>query len=429
LRRGVIRLGDQIKDVWFRDIISKIPPISTASYIVYTDGSKYYAKNGSSGQIEYSDTDPLNVLNYVVDKTSAKDVIVVRGTYNLGGRVWIINKGDLTILGYGASITNGGVRLDSAHRTLFAGFMFINGASGVPCIHRKTTTYSTIADIYMQNVDIGIVEESTSQINIVNRAYNIHIEWANTVGVRFTNSAQLGNNLNTYYGLFIHGGGTGIEFIGPDPNNPQNQGNQFFGLWLEDLKTGIKYYNGLRTAIYGGWFENNSNYDIDIGEGGWHLVIFGVLFPLQWFLKINNPYNKVYTIYHNGIDMRYSGITPFKVCGQNGCDDNNPYIRLPNDLVFNIGRGYAFRFWQGGAVDGELRIWFDSSTKKAFISAMTDPGIVLGVVGGRVDKITMYPYTSLPSSDEEGSLRLYYDGVNYKICVYLGGAWKCAVLS
>jgi hypothetical protein len=400
--------------------------VQPVSYIVFADGSRYYAKNGSTGVIEYSDTDPLNVLNYVVSEATGKDVIVVKGAYNLRGRVWVINKPDLVVLGYGATIVNGGVRLEGAHGTFFAGFTFTYGAPGVPCIHRKTTIYSTIADIYMQNVDIGIVEESTDKVNIVNRAYNIHIEWANTVGARFANSGLAGNNLNTYYGLFIHGGGTGVEFTGPDPNNPQNQGNQFFGLWLEDLQTGIKYYNALRTTIYGVWFEKNTNYDIDIGQGGYNLVVLGVLYPARG-PTVNNPYGRAYSIYHN--DIIAGSITPGRICGQTGCGDSNPYILLPDNIVFNIGRGYAFRFWQNGGADGELRMWFDARTKRAIIRAMADPGIVLGTAGGRVDKITMYPHTSLPSTDDEGSLRLYYDGTSYKLCVYAGGSWKCTTLS
>jgi len=84
LRRGVIRLGDQIKDIWFRDITSRIPPISTASYIVYTDGKMYYAKNGSSGQIEYSDADASKVIQYAVDQVNALGggkVVIGRGKY------------------------------------------------------------------------------------------------------------------------------------------------------------------------------------------------------------------------------------------------------------------------------------------------------------------------------------------------------------
>jgi len=49
---------------------------SEASYIVFTDGSKYYAKNGSTGMIEYSDTNASKVIQYAID--NAKGVIVVR---------------------------------------------------------------------------------------------------------------------------------------------------------------------------------------------------------------------------------------------------------------------------------------------------------------------------------------------------------------
>ena len=83
MRRGVIRLGDQIKDIWFRDITSKIPPISPASYIIYTDGKMYYAKNGDTGMIEYSDADASNVFQYVADKLKnvGGTIFVKTGTY------------------------------------------------------------------------------------------------------------------------------------------------------------------------------------------------------------------------------------------------------------------------------------------------------------------------------------------------------------
>jgi peptidoglycan/xylan/chitin deacetylase (PgdA/CDA1 family) len=41
---------------------------STASYIIFADGTNYYAKNGSTGIIEYSDANVVNVLNYVFGK-------------------------------------------------------------------------------------------------------------------------------------------------------------------------------------------------------------------------------------------------------------------------------------------------------------------------------------------------------------------------
>ena len=42
-----------------RELIRGLTPVS---YIVFTDGSKYYAKNGSTGIIEYSDVDASNVI-------------------------------------------------------------------------------------------------------------------------------------------------------------------------------------------------------------------------------------------------------------------------------------------------------------------------------------------------------------------------------
>jgi hypothetical protein len=42
--------------------------VTPASYIVFTDGARYYAKNGSTGAVEYSDTDASNVFQYAVDK-------------------------------------------------------------------------------------------------------------------------------------------------------------------------------------------------------------------------------------------------------------------------------------------------------------------------------------------------------------------------
>jgi hypothetical protein len=57
--------------------------IQPASYTVFTDGSRYYAKNGFTGQIEYSDKDASNVFQYVVDRLKGVGgmVFVRSGTY------------------------------------------------------------------------------------------------------------------------------------------------------------------------------------------------------------------------------------------------------------------------------------------------------------------------------------------------------------
>ena len=112
MRRGVIRLGDQIKDIWFRDITSKIPPVSSASYIVYTDGSKYYAKNGDTGMIEYSDADVSNLLQNVINtlyqQYGGGKLFIKRGTYYPtktisipdGIKLIVEGEGDTTVFRY-----------------------------------------------------------------------------------------------------------------------------------------------------------------------------------------------------------------------------------------------------------------------------------------------------------------------------------------
>jgi len=58
-------------------------PVEEASYIVFTDGVKYYAKNGNTGMIEYVDTDASNVFQYASDKLKniGGTIFVKTGTY------------------------------------------------------------------------------------------------------------------------------------------------------------------------------------------------------------------------------------------------------------------------------------------------------------------------------------------------------------
>ena len=79
-----VRIGSVYTDLVIPSIASALrsAAVQPASYIVFTDGSKYYAKNGSTGVIEYSDTDASNVINYAVEKT--KGLVFVRyGVYEI----------------------------------------------------------------------------------------------------------------------------------------------------------------------------------------------------------------------------------------------------------------------------------------------------------------------------------------------------------
>jgi len=57
---------------------------SPASYIIWTDGTNYYALNGTNGAIDYSGTDAATVIRNAVDNTPMYGrVVITEGTYTL----------------------------------------------------------------------------------------------------------------------------------------------------------------------------------------------------------------------------------------------------------------------------------------------------------------------------------------------------------
>jgi hypothetical protein len=72
-----------------------------ASYIIFTDGSRYYAKNGLTGIVEYSDTDASNLLQKLINALSSVGgrIFIKSGTYILSSTVTISNTRQLVIEG------------------------------------------------------------------------------------------------------------------------------------------------------------------------------------------------------------------------------------------------------------------------------------------------------------------------------------------
>jgi len=78
----------------------------TYSYMVYQKDDMYYAKDGITGSIEYSDKDAVNVIQYVIDKVSALGggkVILRRGTYIVGRTINV--KSNVVVEGEGSEVT------------------------------------------------------------------------------------------------------------------------------------------------------------------------------------------------------------------------------------------------------------------------------------------------------------------------------------
>jgi hypothetical protein len=85
--------------------ITKEPEVAWQqySYIIWTDGTNYYAKNGSTGEIDFSGTDATKVMQGAIDalRDTGGVIYVRKGTYNASISLY----SNITIKGEGASTT------------------------------------------------------------------------------------------------------------------------------------------------------------------------------------------------------------------------------------------------------------------------------------------------------------------------------------
>jgi len=77
----------------------------TYSYMVYQKDNTYYAKNGDTGDVEYSDTDASNVIQYAIDKTVESKRW---GTVYLADGVYVLSKTVTLYSGVGLKGTKAG---------------------------------------------------------------------------------------------------------------------------------------------------------------------------------------------------------------------------------------------------------------------------------------------------------------------------------
>ena len=93
MRRGVIRLGDQIKDMWFKDISSRLPPTLPVSYIIFKDDNgMYHGKTTNVEAKEFISTDLGELFYLIFDHwynrvqkrgVESLSIALTSGTYNM----------------------------------------------------------------------------------------------------------------------------------------------------------------------------------------------------------------------------------------------------------------------------------------------------------------------------------------------------------
>jgi len=79
-------------------------PIGTASYIIWRDGSTYYAKDNVDGSIVYSGTNATTIIQNTINiMTVGESLFVHTGTYTIEGAITDNGIDDITIQGEGKS--------------------------------------------------------------------------------------------------------------------------------------------------------------------------------------------------------------------------------------------------------------------------------------------------------------------------------------
>jgi hypothetical protein len=166
-------------------------PVEEASYIVFTDGSKYYAKNGSTGMIEYSDTDASNVIQYAINKVSALNggiVYLKAGRYMLGSS--IVLKSGVILQGEGWNRQNIEPYAPETGKTV--GGTVLDASAGIDAITGINIDAGGIRDLAIDYPARGIV---LGDNNVLGCAYfhirNVRIYKPSIRGIEVTNFQYL----------------------------------------------------------------------------------------------------------------------------------------------------------------------------------------------------------------------------------------------
>jgi len=258
-----------------------------ASYIIFTDGVTIYAKNGSTGKIEYDGTDFGDVINNIISDSVM--IQVTSGIFNSKTAIVVTNNS--CIQGVGASTV-------------------VNVTSAVDAFSCHGITDFKIKDMKIDGNDVGIVGINISSDvtqNIVDSfAFeNLHIIGF-TDGVRLDNSIvgcrffNILSELNSEDGFDIEG--SDHTFVSCESRTNDAEGWYLKGT-AQTMVSCIGAGNGLNglnveaqdSTIVAGYFDRNDRHGVYLG-GHNNTLIGGHMY-----------YNNKSTSYDYGCGISISG--------------------------------------------------------------------------------------------------------------------------
>ena len=287
----------------------------TASYIIFKVGDTIYAKNGTTGEIEYSGTNAISVIQSAINSlTNGGTIYIAEGTYSLSSYIEISNNFVEIIMSPSATLYSENtansktlpegpvyfsvIVAENKHHIKITGGRIIGVEAGTPtdAIVIINCEKVWIEDVYIENCRNGdaiYIDKDNSEILIDGIVYNYSVtSTTGNAGIDIFNNKNGeisvsnckiygGNKLN--YGMLITDS-SNIQIVNLEIHNCLSN-----GIWIEGYNTysypssnatitniiisGVSNYQGLR--ITNATDISISNCVISDVQSNWALYIDG----------------------------------------------------------------------------------------------------------------------------------------------------------
>lgn len=247
--------------------------VSTSTYIVFTDGTNYFARNGKTGAIQYSGLNDSAVIQSTITATQAAGV---------GGSIEFA-PGNYP-LASGLSVTMPIVLRSAWSATTnlsFFGVRFYATTPGITMIRMSVASGYTgpgeagggIEGIFLDCNYKASVGLNITGVNTMKMTFQrLTVQFCTHLGI------YVGQNHSFYFYSTLlafnganHSYDAGVQVAANDVN--------FYGLNLErNYGTGMIIGAGAAMGIYGGAIESNAFYGVNAGSSSWLGSIQGVDF-------------------------------------------------------------------------------------------------------------------------------------------------------
>lgn len=245
------------------------------SYMISTDGTKYWATNGTTGQIDFESTNFSSVFQSVIGAlptfvypfTSAGSIFLKAGVYLTNNTLLVQNKpvtivgenwGDLTVIRADVGLTGRLMEIDSAYHLVMTNLLFegnhVGGDYTLYISEPGNGTYPVLENIMvMRSNGTGIyMQTQDAYCSHVYAEYCYNDGWEIHSDQNFVMDSCTAWN-NSRYGMQVYGSrGTIIA-----PRIMQNVGGFYDG-------AGLYFYQADNWQVLGGYIQWNNGSGIDL---------------------------------------------------------------------------------------------------------------------------------------------------------------------